>query len=330
MNSGRQIHPSNGFLLIDKPTGMTSHDVVRRLRRILLEKTIGHAGTLDPAASGLLVMLVGQATKLSNFILEGDKTYEIEVSLGETTATGDATGEKLEVKKVEASEDEVRDLALSMVGELNLKVPIYAAVKVKGKKLYEYAREKVEVEVPERVMSFYEVKWLGMSESRFRVTIRCSKGTYVRAWAVELGLRLGCGAHISSLRRLKSEPYSLSDSIGLDAFDELVSSEGRVEALRGPHFIEMSEVLPHYRPVQIQGRDELLLMNGQVSHQLQQRLILAQKESFQTKSMVGIRVLSQRSGRLLGILEARPGEGLRIKRVFPNPEVNLTGQSLSR
>ncbi|MEK7358385.1 MAG: tRNA pseudouridine(55) synthase TruB, partial [Bdellovibrionota bacterium] len=153
------MNPMNGLLLIDKPVGITSHDVVGRARRILGMRGIGHAGTLDPLASGLLVLLIGEATKVSDYILNGDKSYELKARLGITTDSMDMTGIVTREAAVTATSDEVRSAALALQGKLTLKVPVHSAVKVDGKKLYEYAHKGETPDVvPDREMSFYDIE----------------------------------------------------------------------------------------------------------------------------------------------------------------------------
>ncbi|NUN07430.1 MAG: tRNA pseudouridine(55) synthase TruB, partial [Bdellovibrio sp.] len=149
----------NGLLLVDKPSGISSHDVVAKLRRILSTKAVGHSGTLDPMASGLMACLINEGTKLSQYILEGDKGYRVRAQFGLRTDTLDVTGQTLETRPVDLTRDQVLAAATALQGEMELEVPIYSAIKVQGKKLYEYAREGEEekVALPKKVMKFWEV-----------------------------------------------------------------------------------------------------------------------------------------------------------------------------
>ena len=178
----------NGLFLVDKPSGMTSHDVVARMRRLLATKAVGHAGTLDPLATGLLVILVGQATKLSQFILNGDKSYRVRVKFGVITDTDDITGEIVrETSSPDWTEAQLKQAVKDLTGSLELPVPIYSAIKVKGKKLYEQARKKQEVEAPLRKMDFKACELVEWGESWADAFIHCSKGSYIRSWSRALG-----------------------------------------------------------------------------------------------------------------------------------------------
>jgi tRNA pseudouridine55 synthase len=211
----------NGLLLIDKPTGLTSHDVVYRVRRTLGMRGIGHAGTLDPLASGLLILLVGEATKVSDYLLNGDKGYEFKVRLGIKTDSMDITGKILSESPVDLSEEKIRAAALSLQGEIALQVPVHSAVKVDGKKLYEFAHKgEIPDHVPTRSMTFYDVQVVEVTPNSALIRMRCSKGSFVRAWANHLGEVLGCGGTVETLRRNFSQPFDSSQAITLEQLEE--------------------------------------------------------------------------------------------------------------
>jgi tRNA pseudouridine55 synthase len=194
----------DGILLVDKPKGKTSHDVVDAVRRDLKERSVGHAGTLDPLATGLLVLGVGKATRLLEY-MHYDKTYEAEIELGILTETDDADGARLEERPV-PSGAELEAAAAAMVGEITQKPPKYSAIKVEGKKLYEYARKGREVEVPDRRVRVDELTLLSYEPPRAKVRIRGSKGLYVRSIARDLG------GHIVELRRTACGPFGVEDA----------------------------------------------------------------------------------------------------------------------
>ncbi len=211
-----------GVLLVDKPTDHTSHDVVARLRGKLKMKRIGHAGTLDPMATGVLVMLVGKATRASQYLMSLDKEYTGTVCLGKVTTTQDAEGEMLETRPVPPlTEAEVRAALASFVGDQYQIPPMYSAIKIDGVPLYKKAREGEEVEREPRFIrvSSFEMTRLALPEIDF--VVRCSKGTYVRTLAHDLGQKLGCGGHLSSLRRTATGKFTIDQCLTLDQIQAL-------------------------------------------------------------------------------------------------------------
>ena len=209
-----------GILNLDKPQGWTSHDAVAKLRRLLGERRIGHGGTLDPMATGVLPVFVGRATRAVEFLEAADKEYEAGLRLGVTTDTQDTTGTVLETRPVEVSEAEVRAAILALVGEREQLPPMYSAVKVGGKALYAYARSGKTVERKARRITVFDAVPLGRvgEEYRFRLTV--SKGTYIRTLCDDLGKTLGCGGCMSSLRRLRAGPFRLEDCVTLEEVAE--------------------------------------------------------------------------------------------------------------
>ena len=211
-----------GILLVDKPTDHTSHDVVARLRGKLRMKRVGHAGTLDPMATGLLIILVGKATRVSQYLMSLDKEYEGTIELGKVTDTQDAEGEVLETIPVPAfSEADILTAVKSFLGDQYQTPPMYSAVKIDGVPLYKSARKGEEVEREPRfirVMS-WEITRFALPRLDFR--LRCTKGTYVRTLAHDLGRKLGCGAHLAALRRTASDKFHVSQALTLDQINAL-------------------------------------------------------------------------------------------------------------
>ena len=211
-----------GILLVDKPTDHTSHDVVARLRGKLRMKRVGHAGTLDPMATGLLIILVGKATRVSQYLMSLDKEYEGTIELGKVTDTQDAEGEVLETIPVPAfSEADILAAVQSFLGDQYQTPPMYSAVKIDGVPLYKSARKGEEVEREPRfirVMS-WEITRFALPRIDFR--LRCTKGTYVRTLAHDLGRKLGCGAHLAALRRTASDKFNVSQALTLDQINAL-------------------------------------------------------------------------------------------------------------
>ena len=217
-----QVKELEGVLLVDKPTEHTSHDVVARLRRKLNMKKIGHAGTLDPMATGLLIMLIGKATRISQYLISLDKEYEGTITLGVTTDSQDAEGEVMATQPVPPlAEADVKTAMTTFLGDQYQMPPMYSAIKIDGVPLYKSARKGEEVEREPRfirVMSF-DLTRFALPQLDFR--LRCSKGTYVRTIAHDLGQKLGCGAHLSALRRTASDRFNISQALTLDAIEAM-------------------------------------------------------------------------------------------------------------
>lgn len=297
----------HGLLLIDKSPGMTSHDVVSRVRKILNTSSVGHCGTLDPLASGLMVLLIGEATKLSNYILDRDKAYEVSLRLGLETDTFDIEGTVLKEKDVQVSESAVQKKGLEFHGDFEWPVPMYSAVKMQGEKLYEMARRGQTVQTPVKTMSFRDVQFLGGQGRDFRFSLACTKGSYIRSWVHNLGLDLGVGAIMIGLRRLKSEPYSVDGALSLESLEAK-----KTELASHPAFIPISLALPEMKRVRVAGFDQNLLKNGQISLDLRSQLIpMIQPEVDET-----FKVLSRFDGRLVALIGYEKGRGIFIKRVF--------------
>ncbi len=205
-----------GILNLDKPAGWTSHDAVAKLRRILGERRIGHGGTLDPMATGVLPVFVGRATRAVEFLEAADKEYEAGLRLGIVTDTQDTTGQILEERPVSITEEELRSAILGLRGERDQLPPMYSAVKVGGKALYAYARAGKTVERKSRHITIDSSEPLGWAGEEYRFRIVCSKGTYIRTLCHDLGETLGCGGAMSSLRRLRAGPFRLEEAVSLE------------------------------------------------------------------------------------------------------------------
>lgn len=210
----------NGILVVDKPTGPTSHDVVAKVRRALKEKKIGHTGTLDPLATGVLPLVVGGATKVARYLSGGDKTYRATIKLGVNTTTLDAEGEAVSTRDVTASEADVRRVANSFVGEIMQVPPMYSAKKIDGQRLYELARKGVEIEREAKKIVIHELAIVSIDLPVVVLDVRCSAGTYVRVLAQDMGDQLGCGGHLQALRRLAAGPFVLADAVALEEIIE--------------------------------------------------------------------------------------------------------------
>lgn len=207
----------DGVLLVDKPSGLTSHDVVGRLRRALGTATVGHAGTLDPMATGLLVVLVGYYTRLSPYLTGAEKAYDAEVTFGSSTTTDDAEGEVLQRGDASAvSELGLRQALSGFRGRLAQVPPAYSAIQIAGERMYDRARRGEPVEIPAREVTIHELECLHFAPPHVTLSVRCSKGTYIRSLARDLGERLGVPAHLSGLRRTASGAFRLVDAVSLE------------------------------------------------------------------------------------------------------------------
>jgi tRNA pseudouridine55 synthase len=215
-----------GILLVDKPRDHTSHDVVARLRGKLKMKRIGHAGTLDPMATGLLVILVGKATKVSQYLVSLDKEYEGTIELGKVTDTQDADGEVMETKPVPPMTDgELLTTVRTFLGDQYQMPPMYSAIKIDGQPLYKAARKGEEVEREPRFIRVMSWEVLRFASPQIDFRLRCTKGTYVRTLAHDLGAKLGCGAHLSALRRTATDKFTVAQALTLDQIQALTLPE---------------------------------------------------------------------------------------------------------
>jgi len=218
----------DGLLLVDKPSGFTSHDVVAKFRSTFRLKKVGHGGTLDPAATGLLVLLVGRGTKLSDRVMGGDKTYEGTMMLGVSTHTQDADGEvTTECDASHVTRDMLEAEMHRLSGDIMQTPPMVSAIKQNGVPLYKLARKGVEVERTARLIHIYEFRLLDFTPPRARFCVRCTKGTYVRTLCADIGEALGCGAHLETLCRTRSGSLSLEQALPLDAILRLSRDELR-------------------------------------------------------------------------------------------------------
>lgn len=212
---------THGFLNIDKPAGMTSHDVVAKLRRLVQQKRIGHGGTLDPAATGVLPVALGEATRLVSYLVDGRKGYRATVQLGRSTTTDDAEGATVEERPVPLlSHAELSDALQPFVGTISQVPPMYSAIQVAGRRMYDLARQGQTVELAAREVEIERITVVAWQSPLLTLDILCGKGTYIRAIARDLGAALGCGAHLAALRRTEVGPLTLATAVPLAALLE--------------------------------------------------------------------------------------------------------------
>ena len=219
----------NGIIVIDKPKGRTSHDMVSFMRRMTHIRRIGHTGTLDPMATGVLPVCIGSAAKAADMLTLSDKCYRAELILGRTTTTLDSEGEITGEYEVSVTDDEIRGAILGFVGEIEQIPPMYSAIKRDGKKLYELAREGVEIEREPRRVTINSIDIAEIDGSRIVIDVSCSKGTYIRTLCDDIGKRLGTGAYMSALRRTKTGCFTLENAYTTEQIEEMAEG-GRLEA----------------------------------------------------------------------------------------------------
>ena len=242
----------DGVLVVDKPAGPTSHDMVDRTRRAFGLRRVGHTGTLDPFATGVLPLCLGRATRLARFLGEGEKVYRATVRLGFATSTDDLTGAPLaEAREVSLDEGAVRQALQELVGTLDQLPPAYSARRVDGRRLYELARRGEAVLRTARAVTVHAIDLLGAEQDRLEIEVRCSPGTYIRALARDLGEKLGVGGHLSSLRRTRSGSFGLEQSV---PGDEIASARERV--------VPLGELLPELPAVRVGATGRDLIRHG--------------------------------------------------------------------
>ena len=223
MNIKKTRRDLHGVLLLDKPQGLTSNDVLQKVKRLFNAKKAGHTGALDPLATGMLPICFGEATKFSQYLLDSDKCYRVIAKLGERTDTSDADGQIVSTKPVEVTESQINEALTHFRGDI-LQVPtMFSALKYQGKPLYEYARQGIVIDREARPITVYKNQLIqfDIKKNELTLEIHCSKGTYIRTIVDDLGERLGCGAHVIYLRRLQVSNYPIENMVTLDALEEM-------------------------------------------------------------------------------------------------------------
>lgn len=247
----------NGILIVDKPQDWTSHDVVAKLRGIYRERRMGHSGTLDPMATGVLAVFMGRATRAVELCENDEKTYVAGLRLGTVTNTQDITGEVLETKIVTVTQPQLEAVLSQFTGPQQQVPPMYSAVKIQGRKLYELARKGQTVERKPRDIVIHELKLLGRQQEDYLLEVRCSKGTYVRTLMHDMGEALGCGGCLSSLRRTAAGRFSIDEAVTLEAIQE-AQAAGNHHALLRP----VDSLFSHLPSVTVHGENERRMRNG--------------------------------------------------------------------
>lgn len=278
----------NGIVVVNKEKGYTSHDVVNVVRRILGTRKVGHTGTLDPNATGVLPVCVGKSTRVSDMLMFSDKEYIAKVKLGITTDTYDIWGNVVSENEVKVSENELKTAISSFTGEIMQLPPMYSAIKQNGKKLYELARSGIEVERKERKIAIYECELTSFEKDTFEIRVKCSKGTYIRSLCHDIGQYLGCGACMTELVRTKASVFDIENSMTLSEMEEKVSKDGKNSVLQPP-----DTVFTEYERINVTEVVANRLLNGALSR---------------VNDCVGTYRAYAPDGRFVGIAEVFKGE----------------------
>ncbi len=233
MQYKRPKKPINGILLLDKPIGFSSNQALQKVKWLLQAAKAGHTGTLDPLATGLLPLCFGEATKFAHYLTDADKTYIATLKLGITTTTGDAEGEVLMTRPVNVTQQQFAQACTKFVGEISQTPPMYSALKHEGKALYEYARAGIEIERKSRLVTIRHIEVNAFDGAVATLTVSCTKGTYIRTLAEDIGELLACGAHLIGLRRTATANYLISQTVTLAQFESMTEAE-RLAALAPP------------------------------------------------------------------------------------------------
>jgi tRNA pseudouridine55 synthase len=243
----------DGVIVVNKPEGITSFDVVRKIKKLCNTKKVGHTGTLDPLAAGVLPVCIGRATKIVDFLMDGTKLYEAVLKLGIVTDTYDREGSIIETHEIPLSEEIVRSAILKFIGEIYQIPPMYSALKVNGQKLYELARQGIEIERKPRKINIYSINILKMKLPNVTFQVNCSKGTYIRSLCYDIGREIGSGGAMWKLLRLSTGGFNISEAV---AFDELT------EANINSHVISIDAALRNYKKVYFENSFSKFLYNG--------------------------------------------------------------------
>lgn len=305
----------DGIINVLKPAGMTSHDVVAFIRRNLKEKKVGHTGTLDPGVTGVLPICLGKGTKIAQFLTDDEKVYRGEMTLGKITSTQDSFGETLEVKSpVKVTEDQIREVIKEFIGVIEQIPPMVSAVKHKGRRLYELAREGIEVERKVRKIEIFSIeiiyiKDIGTNEPKVLMDIRCSKGTYIRTLFHDIGQRLGVGAFMSNLIRIQTGPFNIDSALTLE---EIISAKENNSLESIVHSIDTGIKKLHQIVIKEQVVKAVIHGNPIFLPGVQEA-----DEDIEEGQLV--RVYSP-TGELLAIAQARPNPTKENKQLYFQPE----------
>ncbi|RKZ49024.1 MAG: tRNA pseudouridine(55) synthase TruB [Gammaproteobacteria bacterium] len=257
----RDVH---GILLLDKPAGITSNDALQRIKRLYRAARAGHTGSLDKPATGMLPLCLGEATKISSYLLNADKTYVAVARLGEVTSTADAEGEVLETRQVpELNQELLEKVIAQFVGDIEQVPPMYSALKIDGQRLYKLAYQGLEVERKARPVTIKQIDLQHFDEDSFAIQVHCSKGTYIRTLIEDIGQALGCGAHVSSLRRLSTGPFKEAQMVSMETIEDLAKEGEDGDAALDQLLVPGDSALEHLAEVNLSEEMTYYLCLGQ-------------------------------------------------------------------
>ncbi|MDN3920508.1 tRNA pseudouridine(55) synthase TruB [Roseateles violae] len=299
----RAVH---GVLLLDKPLGLSSNDALQKAKWLLRAEKAGHTGTLDPLATGLLPLCFGAGTKFSQVSLDADKGYLATLQLGITTTTGDAEGEVLERREPNATRAQIEVIVARFIGEIEQVPPMYSALKHEGRPLYEYARAGIHIERPSRRVTIHRADIVAFENGLLTLDVACSKGTYIRTLAEDIGRALGCGASLAALRRTKSGPLTVEQAISLDALAAM--SEQEREALLHPP----DSLLADWPSLSLDGEEAARFLTG-----LRRRV--------QAQDAINVRVYGPQPKAFLGSAHIQSGELIADRLLSPQEVDSLLG-----
>lgn len=292
-----------GIIIIDKPKDMTSFGAVARVRRICGEKKCGHTGTLDPMATGVMTVMLGGATRFCELLPSHDKAYVASFKLGMRTDTLDITGKVLETKAVDSTAEQVRETLKDFVGDISQLPPMYSAVSVNGQRLYDLARQGIEVERKSRDVTVFSIDLLEENEAdgEYKIAVECSSGTYIRTLIDDLGAKLGCGAVMTELRRTKANGFSLDDAVTIEELQQMSENGELSKAL-----ISVDKALEEYPPITVTQPQAKRFSNG---GELDLQRLKCPK-------MLGIYRIYDPDGKFMGLGEIGQSDSLTIRRVY--------------
>jgi tRNA pseudouridine55 synthase len=298
--NSRDYRDIDGVLILDKPIGVSSNHALQQVRRLFRARKAGHCGSLDPLATGVLPICLGQATKFSSYLLGAHKRYRATCRLGQTTTTGDAEGEVIEHRPVAVDRERLLQLLPQFIGQIEQVPPMYSALKHQGKRLYQLAREGKQVERPPRQVEIFELELLSLDSDELEIEVCCSKGTYIRTLAEDIGNALGCGAHLIALRRTAVDTLAEQDAFSIEKLQQLASaSSAKIDELLLPVTVALAD----FAELRLEAGASLDICNGK-------RVNLADSPA------PGLYRLVSAEGVFIGLGEVRPDSELLPKRLM--------------
>ncbi len=273
----------DGIIIVNKPQNYTSHDIVQKVKKIFKEK-VGHTGTLDPMATGVLPLLIGKGTKCSKYLINHDKIYDVEITLGKRTDTQDVEGKVIEEKEVPKDvyeQEKVEKVLHSFLGKQTQIPPIYSAIKVNGKKLYEYARNNQEVEIKPRNIEIYAIKLLNIKEKQISFQVEVSKGTYIRSLCEDIAQKMGTIGYMSKLNRIKVGDFDIKDSLEIEQLEQNINQEEWLKQ----QIITIEELFKNRKAIKLSEKKLELFLNGV---NLQENQLDDEYRIYQNERFIGI------------------------------------------